>query len=220
MELGYQDFVASYAGMSDADLAQVAEDVRDLQPAAREALQVELGRRKLNVQALHAELASEDDARLLEAGVVGVRAGKFNAPKLCPNCMATGATERVTISRRTAILSPPPWRLLGFLTRKGYPFFFCEQCAETIRWTRKARLALVVASIVAMTVLLFLRSRLLGDGAFFAFFFFFVAAEYGPALIRSRALSSVEVVSQDAGGFIRFKFRNQQYAEAFLEANR
>ena len=149
------DFASEYARRSDDEIRLLIKDRHDLVDEARDALDVEVHKRRSDgfqpyvkepeEPRVHVE---EDD----EGNKVVVYSRELIFPKICPRCLSHEAESIVKISCASAssrglVLAfdfvSGLWAYLFF----RYPVPFCRSCATSVRVRRWTEMALILIAI-------------------------------------------------------------------------
>jgi hypothetical protein len=219
------DFASEYAKRSDEEIRLLVKDRQNLVEAARDALDVEVHRRRRNGFDPHARepveprvLVDEDD----EGGnEVVVHSRELSFPKICPRCLAPADRfVRISCGDSSFWIWFPALGLWGYLFFR-YPVPFCRSCAMSVRWRRWIERALVVIAAIGSiyTVEHFHLSTLIL--LLILYGVFALAAMISMFLDRSKQWQppGIEILSNWAAQERRLQFANAAYEKAFIAMN-
>jgi hypothetical protein len=215
------DFAREYARRTDDEIRLLIPDRHNLVNEARDALDVEIHKRRsrgFDPDAREAEkprVHVEEDKE--EGNEVVVRSRELVFPKICPRCLspADGAIRMVCPGSSWSIL--PVLRYLFC----SYSVPFCRRCARSVGLRRWAERILYMFAGAGLFVV-FLRFHLSG----LAFGFTLLAVFFGAALIwkqidRSKRWppAGIEILSKWSAQERRLQFANPAYEKAFIALN-
>jgi hypothetical protein len=150
------DFASEYARRSDDEIRLVIKDRHNLVDEARDALDVEIHKRRskgFDPDAREPEeprVQVEEDEE--EGNEVVVRSRELVFPKMCPRCLSHEARFIVKISCASAssgglvLAFDFVSGLWGYLFFR-YPVPFCRNCARSVRVRRRTEMALILIAI-------------------------------------------------------------------------
>jgi hypothetical protein len=216
------DFPSEYARRSDDELRLLIKDRQNLVDEARDALDVEVHKRRNNGFDPHAREPEEPRVHVEEdeeGNEVVVHSRELLFPKICPRCMSPTAesTVRISCNGTSFFLVMDLWRYL-FLR---YPVPFCRTCARSVRvrrWTVRALILIACGGSIyasersrrpTLTFLLTLVGLFALSGL--AWKLLNLTKRWPPAGIEIMSLWS----DQDR----RLEFANPAYEKAFIALN-
>jgi hypothetical protein len=215
------DFASEYAKRSDEEIRLLVKDRQNLVEAARDALDVEVRKRRSNGFDPHAREPEEPRVHVEEDDEEGnkvvVRSRELVFPKICPRCLApVGGTLRIVCPGSSWGLFPV-FRYLFF----SYPVPFCRICAISMRLRSSVLWVLgVIAGTFAiyttehfhLSALIFL---LILIGLFalggLLWKFFDLSKRWPPA--------GIEILSKWSARERRLEFDHPEYEKAFIALN-
>jgi hypothetical protein len=224
------DFAGEYARRTDEEIRLLIADRQNLVDEARDALDVEIHKRRsrgFDPDAREAEKprihVDEDE----EGNEVVVLSRELVFPTLCPRCLSREAGSIVRISCASA----NSWGLIlafdlvsglwGYLFFR-YPVPFCRSCATSVRAHRWTEMALILIAI-AGSVYAAEQFRL----SFFVclmilILFFALGGMVWKLLDLSKRWPSagIEILSKWSAQERRLQFANPAYEKAFIALNR
>lgn len=223
------DFAKQYAGRSDDEIRRLIQDRHNLIDEARDALDVEVQKRKSSGFQLHVlepgepRLDIEEDEE--EGNVVAVHSQELRFPKICPRCLAP-ASAVVRIRAVAAVAGVSCLRIdivLGlwrYLFRR-YPVPFCRACAISVR-VRRWLQRLFLTGVIACAVFLAVRYRY-GVWRFMLVFgclyLVGVAVWMLLELPKRWPPEGMEILSRWSSKERRIAFANPEYEKTFVALN-
>jgi hypothetical protein len=223
------DFASEYARRSDEELRLLIKDRHNLVDEARDALDVEVQRRKSNGFQLHVQEPEEPRLHIEEDEEEGneiiVHSRELIFPKICPRCLApANAVVRISCN------DPGSWGLLaaadylfhiiGYLFR-SYSVPYCRACAISVRVRRWVQ-RLFFAGVIAWTAYLTVRYEL-STWRFMLVFgcLYLVGVAVWMLLELSKRWppAGVEILSRWTAQERRLQFANPAYEKAFIALN-
>jgi hypothetical protein len=223
------DFASEYARRSDDEIRRLIKDRCNLVDEARDALEVEVQKRRSNGFQLHVQ--EPEEPRLYvdedeEGNEVVVRSRELVFPRICPRCLTHEAGSVVRIS----CASSSSWGfflafdfvsgLWGYLFFR-YPVPFCRGCAISVRVRRWVQRLFLIGTI-AGSVYLGVRYNL---GALRWGMMFLCLYLAGVAVWMLLGLSErwppegIEILSKWSSKERRIEFASPEYEEAFVALN-
>jgi hypothetical protein len=222
------DFAKQYARRSDEEIRLLINDRHNLVDEARDALDVEVQKRRSNGFQLHVQEPEEPRLHIEDeeqGNVVAVHSRELRFPNICPRCLAPASAEvRISCNGGSSWGLIPAidivlglWRYL-FLR---YPVPFCRACAVSVR-VRRWMQRLFFASVIACTAFLTVRY---GLGAWRFILVFSCLYLAGLAVWMLFGLSKrwppegIEILSRWSSKERRIEFANSEYEKAFVALN-
>jgi hypothetical protein len=131
------DFPSEYARRSDNEIRLLIKDRQNLVDEARDALDVEVHKRRSNGFQTHVHEPEEPRVHVEEdeeGNEVVIRSRKLLFPNICPRCLAPANKSVVRMSCTYSVWVPilDLWRYLF----SRYPVPFCRSCARSVRLRR------------------------------------------------------------------------------------
>lgn len=225
------DFAKEYAQRSDEEIRRIIQDRHNLVDEARDALDVEVQKRKrsgfqLHVREpeeprLHIEIEEDDD----DVNVVVVHSRELRFPKICPRCLApTSAVVRISCDGGSSWgLIPIVDYALGFWRYlfSRYPVPFCNKCAVSVRLRRWVERLFMVA-VPAGSVYLLVRYHM-GVFGFLVTCVCLYAAGFGIWILsrmpKRWGPAGIEILSGWSSKDRRLAFAKPEYEKAFVALN-
>jgi cation transport ATPase len=224
------DFASEYAKRSDEEIRLLVKDRQNLVDEARDALDVEVQKRRNNGFQLHIHEPEEPRVQVEEdeedGNEVVVRSRELIFPSLCPRCLSDEVGSIVKISCASA----SSWGLVlafdfvsglwGYLFFR-YPVPFCRSCATSVKVRRWAEMALILIAIAGSlyTAIYFHLSALVVLLVLIGLF------AVGGLLWKRLDLSKrwppegIEILSKWSARERRLQFANPAYEKAFVALN-
>jgi hypothetical protein len=221
----HPDFAREYARRTDDELRLLVKDRHNLVDEARDALDVEVRKRRSNGFDPHAREPEEPRVHVEEDDEEGnevvVRSRELVFPKMCPRCLAPADRfVRISCGDSSFWIWFPALGLWGYLFFR-YPVPFCRSCAMSVRWRRWIERALVVIAAIGSiyTVEHFHLSTLIL--LLILYGVFALAAMISMFLDRSKQWQppGIEILSNWAAQERRLQFANAAYEKAFIAMN-
>jgi hypothetical protein len=224
------DFASEYARRSDDEIRLLIKDRHDLIDEARDALDVEIDKRRskgFDPNAREPEVPRvqvEEDEE--EGNEVVVRSRELVFPKICPRCLSHEAGSIVKISCASAssgglvLAFDFVSGLWGYLFFR-YPVPFCRRCATSVRLHRWTEMALILMAI-AGSLYAVIHFHL---SAFVVLFVLIALFAVGGLLWKLLDLSKrwpptgIEILSKWSSKERRIEFANPEYEKAFVALN-
>lgn len=225
------DFAKEYAQRSDEEIRRIIQDRHNLVDEARDALDLEVQKRKrsgfqLHVREpeeprLHIEIEEDDD----DVNVVVVHSRELRFPKICPRCLApTSAVVRISCDGGSSWgLIPIVDYALGFWRYlfSRYPVPFCNKCAVSVRLRRWVERLFMVA-VPAGSVYLLVRYHMSVFG-FLVICVCLYAAGFGIWILsrmpKRWGPAGIEILSGWSSKDRRLAFAKPEYEKAFVALN-
>jgi hypothetical protein len=224
------DFASEYARRTDDEIRLLIKDRHNLVDEARDALDVEVQKRRNNGFRPHVHEPEEPRLHLEENDEDGneviVRSRELIFPKICPLCLAPA-----TVVIRISCSDPGSWglsaaadylfHLIGYLFR-SYSVPFCRACAISVRVRRWVQ-RLFFLGVIACSAYLAVRYELGAGRLMLVFLCFYVA---GIAVWMLFGLSKrwppagIEILSNWSSKQRRIQFANPEYEKAFVALNK
>lgn len=224
------DFAREYARRSDEEIRLLIKDRHDLVDEARDALDVEVSKRRSNGFQPHVREPEEPRVHVDEddedGNEVVVHSCELVFPQICPRCLAPadGAVVRISCNGGSSWGFFPAidivlglWRYL-FLR---YPVPFCRGCAISVRLRRWVN-RLFLAGTIAGSAYLGVRYNL---GALRWVVVFLCLYLAGVAVWMLLGLSKrwppegIEILSKWSARERRLEFAHVEYERAFITLN-
>jgi hypothetical protein len=225
----HMDFAKEYARRSDEEIWLLIKDRHNLVDEARDALEVEVQKRKRNGFQLHVpepekprlDIEEDDD----DVNVVVVHSRELRFPRVCPRCLAPAdAVVRISCDGGSSWGLIPIvdyalglWRYL--FSRYSVPF--CNKCAVSVRLRRWVERLFMVA-VPAGSVYLFVRYHI-GVFGLLVTCVCLYAAGFGIWILsrmpKRWTPAGIEILSGWSSKDRRLAFAKPEYEKAFVALN-
>jgi hypothetical protein len=224
------DFASEYARRSDDEIRLLIKDRHNLVDEARDALDVEVQKRRSNGFQPHAHEPEEPRVHVEEDDEEGneiiVHSRELIFPKICPRCLSHEAGSIVKISCASA----SSWGLVlafdfvsglwGYLFFR-YPVPFCRSCATSVRvrrWTETALILIAIAGSLYAAIHFHLSALVL---LLVLIGLFAVGGLLWKRLDLSKRWppEGIEILSKWSARERRLQFANPAYEKAFIALN-
>ena len=226
----HRDFASEYAKRSDDEIRRLLQDRHNLVDEARDALDVEVQKRRSSGFDPHAREPEEPRLHVEQDNVKGnkvvVHSRELIFPQICPRCLSHEASSIV----RIPCASDSSWGfflaldlvsgLVGYLFYR-YPVPFCRSCAISVRVRRWVQ-RLFWVGVPVCTVYLAMGHHLSAwrfmavTGCLYliglaTWMLFGLSKRWPPA--------GIKILSKWSARERRLRFANPEYEKAFIELN-
>lgn len=223
------DFASEYARRSDDEIRRLIEDRCNLVDEARDALDVELQKRRSNGFQLQPQEPDEPRLRVdedEEGNEVVVHSRELAFPRICPRCLSHEAGSVVRIS----CASSSSWGfflafdfvsgLWGYLLFR-YPVPFCRPCAISVRVRRWVNRLFLIGTIAGSAYLgvKYNLGALKWMVLFLCLYLAGVAVWMLLGLSKRWPAEGIEILSKWSALERRLEFANPEYEKAFIAMN-